>query len=77
MSPSRQFSSASVINVNSVPIPSKLASEIIEEVRKHTGLSYDKSGLAVEVVLGHIATRMPQTAALMDKIMCTVSEVGL
>ena len=36
-----------------------------------------KSGLAMEVVLGHIATRMPQTAALMDKIMCTVSEVGL
>ncbi|KAK3104104.1 hypothetical protein FSP39_024455 [Pinctada imbricata] len=75
-SPSRLLASPSIINMGNLPMPSNLASEIIEEVRKHTGLSYDKSGLAVEVVLGHIASRLPQTAALMDKIMTTVTETG-
>ncbi|XP_021368220.1 NCK-interacting protein with SH3 domain-like, partial [Mizuhopecten yessoensis] len=73
-SPSRQFDSPSVINVSSVPIPSHLGAGLAEEVRRHTGLSYDKSCLAVEVVLSHVGSMIPQVALLMEKVLFTFTE---
>ncbi|XP_069141891.1 NCK-interacting protein with SH3 domain-like [Argopecten irradians] len=73
-SPSRQFDSPSVINVSNVPIPSHLGAGLAEEVRRHTGLSYDKSCLAAEVVLTHVGSMIPQVAILMEKILCTFTE---
>ncbi|XP_061178898.1 NCK-interacting protein with SH3 domain-like [Saccostrea echinata] len=75
-SPIKQLESPSIINVNSIPLPSNLATELVGEVRRHTNLSYDKSCLAVEVVLTHIANKMPQTAGLMEKILCTFQEAS-
>ncbi|XP_033746321.1 NCK-interacting protein with SH3 domain-like [Pecten maximus] len=73
-SPSRQFDSPSVINVSSVPIPSHLGAGLAEEVRRHTGLSHDKSCLAVEVVLSHVGSMIPQVALLMEKVLFTFTE---
>jgi hypothetical protein len=75
-SPIKQLDRPSVINLSTVPLPSNLATELVGEVRRHTSLSYDKSCLAVEVVLTHIANKMPQTAGLMEKILCTFQEVN-
>ena len=66
---------ATMIHISTLPPPSSLATELVGEVRRHTKLSYDKSCLAVEVVLTHIANKMPQTAGLMEKILCTFQEV--
>ena len=74
-SPVKQLDRPSVINLTTIPLPTNLATELVGEVRRHTKLSYDKSCLAVEVVLTHIANRMPQTAGLMEKILCTFQEV--
>ncbi|XP_062598756.1 NCK-interacting protein with SH3 domain-like isoform X2 [Saccostrea cucullata] len=75
-SPIKQLDSPSVINVNTIPLPSNLATELVSEVRRHTNLSYDKSCLAVEVVLTHISNKMPQAAGLMEKILCTFQEAS-
>nr|XP_022300087.1 NCK-interacting protein with SH3 domain-like isoform X1 [Crassostrea virginica] len=75
-SPVKQLDRPSVINLTTIPLPTNLATELVGEVRRHTKLSYDKSCLAVEVVLTHIANRMPQTAGLMEKILCTFQEVS-
>lgn len=76
-SPVKQLDRPSVINLSTIPLPSNLATELVGEVRRHTDLSYDKSCLAVEVVLTHIANKMPQTAGLMEKILCTFQEVRI
>lgn len=74
-SPVKQLDRPTMINISTIPLPSNLATELVGEVRRHTKLSYDKSCLAVEVVLTHIANKMPQTAGLMEKILCTFQEV--
>lgn len=75
-SPSRNFSSPALINVKTIAVPPNFNSEVVEEVRKHTGLSYDKSCIAVEVVLSHVANTIPQIAGMMDKILVSLHEVG-
>lgn len=75
-SPVKQLDRPTMINISTIPLPSNLATELVGEVRRHTKLSYDKSCLAVEVVLTHIANKMPQTAGLMEKILCTFQEVS-
>lgn len=74
-SPVKQLDRPTMINISTIPLPSNLATELVGEVRRHTKLSYDKSCLAVEVVITHIANKMPQTAGLMEKILCTFQEV--
>ncbi|XP_060078958.1 NCK-interacting protein with SH3 domain-like [Ylistrum balloti] len=73
-SPSRQFDSPSVINVSNLPIPSHLGAGLAEEVRRHTGLSHDMSCLAVEVVLIHVGSMIPQVGSLMEKVLFTFNE---
>lgn len=74
-SPSKFLNSPSMISFESISVPEGMASDMVEQLREHTGLSYPKSCLAVEVVLGQVAARMPQMASLMDKILMTFSEV--
>lgn len=74
-SPSRFLKSPSVINFESITVPGEMASDMVEQLREHTGLSYPKSCLAVEIVLGQVAARLPQMASVMDKILMTFSEV--
>ncbi|CAC5411706.1 unnamed protein product [Mytilus coruscus] len=73
-SPSRFLKSPSVINFESITVPGEMASDMVEQLREHTGLSYPKSCLAVEIVLGQVAARLPQMASVMDKILMTFSE---
>ncbi|XP_076073672.1 NCK-interacting protein with SH3 domain-like [Mytilus galloprovincialis] len=73
-SPSRFLKSPSVIKFESITVPGEMASDMVEQLREHTGLSYPKSCLAVEIVLGQVAARLPQMASVMDKILMTFSE---
>ncbi|KAJ8301354.1 hypothetical protein KUTeg_020341 [Tegillarca granosa] len=75
-SPSRNFSSPALINVKTITVPSNFNSEVVEEVRKHTGLSYDKSCVAVEVVLSHVANTIPQISGIMDKILASLYQTN-
>lgn len=74
LSPSKFLQSPTVINFESLTVPDKMASDIVEQLREHTGLSYPKSCLAVEIVLGQVAARLPQMASVMDRILMTFSE---
>lgn len=74
-SPSRFLKSPSVINFESITVPDEMASDMVEQLREHTGLSYTKSCFAIEIVLGQVAARLPQLASVMDKILMTFSEV--
>ena len=49
-------------------LPAWLGHELLEEVRKNTKLSYAMSKVAVETVLGCVASRMPRVADVMDGI---------
>lgn len=52
-----------------VPIPDKIGPELLEEVRKSTGLSFEKSKIAVETVLGYVGCKMPDLEVVVDKIL--------
>ena len=65
-----------LIDASSIPLPTNLGSELIEEVRRNTALSYEKSTVAVETVLGHLGFRIPELAPVLDRVCCTLHEVG-
>ncbi|ESP03425.1 hypothetical protein LOTGIDRAFT_137389 [Lottia gigantea] len=52
-------------------IPSNIGSELIEEIRINTGLSFDKSKVALETVLGYIGFKVPPLSSAMDDIFKT------
>ncbi|XP_071083281.1 NCK-interacting protein with SH3 domain-like [Haliotis cracherodii] len=62
------------IDVKALCVPNNLGSELLEQVRTNTGLSYDKSRVAVETVLGYIGFKVPKLAATMDKVFSTLSK---
>ena len=76
ISPSRQLESSPGNCFSDISIPSQLGRQLAEEVRRHTDLSHNKSCLAVEVVLGHISSTVPQIAGVMEKIMMTFQSVS-
>ena len=65
-----------LIDASTIPLPTNLGSELIEEVRRNTALSYEKSTVAVETVLGHLGYRLPELAPVIDRVCCTLHEVG-
>ena len=65
-----------LIDASTIPLPTNLGSELIEEVRRNTALSYEKSTVAVETVLGHLGFRIPELAPVLDRVCCTLHEVG-
>lgn len=66
----------SVVDCRTVNVPSSLGNDLVEEVRRNTGISYKKSCVAVETILGHISINIPDVSELMDRIYKTMSEVS-
>ena len=58
--------------LKSVEVPDKIGPELLEEVRKNTGLSFEKSRVAVETVLGYVGFKMPLLEGLMDKLLSSL-----
>lgn len=56
------------LNLETFDVPSGLLTEIVEQVRDKTGLSFDKSKAAVRIVLGKIALNVPELALAMERI---------
>lgn len=62
------------VDCRTVPIPNDLGKDLVEEIRRNTGLSYKKSCVAVETVLGQIGLRVPEVFVLMDRIHTSLQE---
>ena len=65
-----------LVNLDAVDIPEGLGNELIEDVRRNTGLSYPMSVVAVETVLGQIGIKVPEVAVFLDRIFDTVNTVS-
>lgn len=57
------------VNLKTIDVPQGMLPEIVEQVRNRTGLSFDKSKLAVKVVLSQIAGNIPELATAMETIL--------
>lgn len=57
------------LNLKTIDVPQGMLPEIVEQVRNRTGLSFDKSKLAVKVVLSQIAGNIPELATAMETIL--------
>lgn len=51
-----------------------IGAELIELVRKNTGLSYELSRVAVGVVVGHLQTALPQAASHLEQVLVSLVE---
>lgn len=49
-------------------VPDKIGPELVEEVRKSTGLSFEKSKVAVGTVLGYVGCKMPELELVLLKV---------
>ncbi|XP_064823927.1 NCK-interacting protein with SH3 domain-like isoform X2 [Oncorhynchus masou masou] len=59
---------------HSEPVPRTTGAELIELVRRNTGLSYDLSRVAVGVVVGHLQTTLPQASSALEKVLLSLVE---
>uniref|UniRef100_A0AAY4AY04 SH3 domain-containing protein n=1 Tax=Denticeps clupeoides TaxID=299321 RepID=A0AAY4AY04_9TELE len=59
---------------SSDPVPLTTGAELIELVRKNTGLSYELSRVAVGVVVGHLQTTIPQASAALEQVLLSLVE---
>lgn len=58
----------------SEPVPKTIGAELIELVRKNTGLSYELSRVAVGVMVGHLETALPQVSSTMEQVLVSLVE---
>lgn len=58
----------------SEPVPMTIGAELIELVRKNTGLSYELSRVAVGVVVGHLQTTLPQASSALEQVLLSLVE---
>uniref|UniRef100_A0A7N8Y3C7 NCK interacting protein with SH3 domain n=1 Tax=Mastacembelus armatus TaxID=205130 RepID=A0A7N8Y3C7_9TELE len=58
----------------SEPVPMTIGAELIELVRKNTGLSYELSRVAVGVVVGHLQTALPRVSSALEKVLLSLVE---
>ena len=65
------------VNCRTIPLPNELGNDLVEEIRRNTGLSYKLSCVAVETVLGQIGIKIPEVSILMDRIHGTLFEVSI
>lgn len=56
------------------PVPVSVGAELIELVRKNTGLSYELSRMAVGVVVGHLQTALPQASSALEQVLLSLVE---
>ncbi|XP_055726053.1 NCK-interacting protein with SH3 domain-like isoform X2 [Salvelinus fontinalis] len=59
---------------HSESVPGTTGAELIELVRRNTGLSYDLSRVAVGVVVGHLQTTIPQASSDLEKVLLSLVE---
>ena len=52
-----------------IAVPDNIGAELLERVRRDTGLSYDKCVVAMRTILGHIQDRVPPVKSVMDSIL--------
>uniref|UniRef100_A0A8C6SEE2 NCK interacting protein with SH3 domain n=1 Tax=Neogobius melanostomus TaxID=47308 RepID=A0A8C6SEE2_9GOBI len=57
---------------SSKPVPMTIGPELIELVRKNTGLSYELSRVAVGVVVGHLQTALPQASSALEQVLLSL-----
>ncbi|XP_037633380.1 NCK-interacting protein with SH3 domain-like [Sebastes umbrosus] len=53
-------------------VPMTIGAELIELVRKNTGLSYELSRVAVGVVVGHLQTALPQASSDLEQVLLSL-----
>lgn len=58
----------------SKPVSMTVGAELIELVRKNTGLSYELSRVAVGVVVGHLQTALPQASSDLEQVLVSLVE---
>ncbi|XP_049439180.1 NCK-interacting protein with SH3 domain-like isoform X2 [Epinephelus fuscoguttatus] len=58
----------------SEPVPMTIGAELIELVRKNTGLSYELSRVAVGVVVGHLQMALPQASSDLEQVLLSLVE---
>ncbi|KAK7916651.1 hypothetical protein WMY93_012412 [Mugilogobius chulae] len=58
----------------SKPVSMTIGPELIELVRKNTGLSYELSRVAVGVVVGHLQTELPQASSALEQVLLSLVE---
>lgn len=51
-----------------------IGAELIELVRKNTGLSYELSRVAVGVVVAHLQTTLPQASSALEQVLVSLVE---
>ncbi|XP_077583458.1 NCK-interacting protein with SH3 domain [Stigmatopora nigra] len=56
------------------PVPPTIGAELIEMVRKNTGLSYELSRVAVGVVVGHLQTTLPHSSSALEQVLLSLVE---
>ncbi|XP_045931745.1 NCK-interacting protein with SH3 domain-like isoform X1 [Micropterus dolomieu] len=56
------------------PVPMTIGAELIELVRKNTGLSYELSRVAVGVVVGHLQVALPQASSALEQVLLSLVE---
>lgn len=49
-----------------------MGAELIELVRKNTGLSFELSRVAVGVVVGHLQTALPQASSALEQVLLSL-----
>ncbi|XP_068568115.1 NCK-interacting protein with SH3 domain [Cebidichthys violaceus] len=54
------------------PVPMTIGAELIELVRKNTGVSYELSRVAVGVVVGHLQTALPQASSDLEQVLLSL-----
>ncbi|XP_076858032.1 NCK-interacting protein with SH3 domain isoform X2 [Brachyhypopomus gauderio] len=59
---------------HSISVPMTTGAELIELVRKNTGLSYDMSRVAVGVVVGHLQATIPKAASDLEQVLLSLVE---
>uniref|UniRef100_A0A3Q3BRN3 NCK interacting protein with SH3 domain n=1 Tax=Kryptolebias marmoratus TaxID=37003 RepID=A0A3Q3BRN3_KRYMA len=59
---------------SSEPVPTTVGAELIELVRKNTGLSYELSRVAVGVVVGHLQTALPRASSDLERVLLSLVE---
>ncbi|XP_037535424.1 NCK-interacting protein with SH3 domain [Nematolebias whitei] len=59
---------------SSEPVPMTVGAELIELVRKNTGLSYELSRVAVGVVVGHLQTALPRASSDLERVLLSLVE---
>ncbi|KAM8915958.1 NCK-interacting protein with SH3 domain isoform 2-T2 [Spinachia spinachia] len=56
----------------SEPVPMTIGAELIELVRKNTGLSHELSRVAVAVVVGHLQAALPQASTDLEQVLLSL-----